>query len=123
MNAITKRIVSDVAEKYPELWDSDKTRFRFAVKDAHEADMADYYGYQYHLRALHLYDLFAPCYFETVDGGRYLKTNPHATQKGYYLAGIADRIMLKAANDDPLLRLDDYADFAERIINPQRNLF
>ncbi len=123
MNAITKRIVESVAEKYPELWNKDKTRFDMTVREVYEADIVDHFDYQFHLRALHLYSLFAPCYFESVDGGRYLKPNPYATQKGYLLSEIANCAMLKVAGRDADLRLDDYADYAERIINPQRSLF
>jgi len=123
MNNTTKRAVESVVAKYPELWNEDKTRFDMAVQDAYEADTVDYFDYQFHLRALHLYNIFAPSCFESVDGGRYLKQHPYATQSGYYLAEIAQRIMLEAAGRDADLRLDDYADFAERVANPQPSLF
>ncbi len=39
------------------------------------------------------------------------------------VAEIARRAMLKAAKSDSELRLCDYTDFAERLVNPQRSLF
>jgi len=123
MNVTTTRAVESVVEKFPELWNEDKTLFDMTVQETYEADIADYFDYQFHLRALRWYDFFAPCHFESVDGGRHLKSNPYVTQKGYYLAEIARRLMLKAAKSDSDLRLDDYTDFAERIVNPQAALF
>ena len=123
MNVTTTRAVESVVEKFPELWNEDKTLFDMTVQETYEADITDHFDYQFHLRALHLYNIFAPRYFESVDGGRHLKSNPYATQKGYYLAEIARRLMLKAAKSDSDLRLDDYTDFAERIVNPQAALF
>ena len=124
MNELTREIVTKVAKENKPQARKGGFGFDSLVMSAHWDYILLEFGVDLKQRALDLWRLFHPDHFEK-DGGDYFLRD--------YLAPFGDleieiservtRVLVRKVNREPELSLDHWGDLAERISNPQMELF
>ena len=120
MNALTRQIVTQVAQENKALARRNDDGFRFRVREAHWAEMIARYGWQMKVRALELWKIYHPEHFE----GEFLRDyDPRVFDLDVALSHIVSRVLGRKIKRTPDLQLFDWGDLPQRVAEPQMALF